>query len=297
MEDEKKTKVQLLSELAELHKRITELEDSVTNHKQFEERLKSAKELAEASNRSKSDFLANLSHEFRTPLNHIIGFTELIVDKHFGELNKTQEEYLNIVLESSRHLLSLMIDVMDLSKMEVDKLELEPSEINLKLFVENSMNMIKEKAMEHDIQLSTDIEGIPETITADHRKLKKILYNLLSNAVEFTPVGGSIRLSMNLINNSSLRADSDQEKPSEQTAPQKLIQASVVDTGIGIRQEDLEHIFEPFKQVNNPINRKHPGTGLSLSMTKKLVELHGGKIWVESEGEGKGCVFSFTIPV
>jgi signal transduction histidine kinase len=200
------------------------------------------------------------------------------------------------VLQSSRHLLSLINDVLDLSKVEAGKLELQPTDVNLKLVLNHSLTMIAEKAIKNNIKLSTDIEEIPETITADQRKLKQILYNLLSNAVKFTPDGGSILLKADLVDSSSLRSDSDQEEPSEQTDPQKFILASVADTGIGIRQEYLQHIFEPFKQVDSSFNRKYQGTGLGLSLVKKLVELHGGKVWVESEGEGKGCIFSFTIP-
>ena len=155
-------------------------------------RLAKAKREAEKASDSKSDFLANMSHELRTPLNHIVGFTELLLSKNFGDLNKTQEDYLNDVHNSSHHLLSLINDILDLSKVEAGKLEFEPCEFNLKILLENSLNIIKEKALKHSIQLQMDLNSIPDTINADERKFKQIMYNLLSNAMKFTPDGGNV---------------------------------------------------------------------------------------------------------
>jgi signal transduction histidine kinase len=171
----------------------------------------------------------------------------------------------------------LINDILDLSKVEAGKLELEPSDLNLKMLLENSLIMIKEKALKHGIQLSTAVEEIPETIRADERKLKQIIYNLLSNSVKYTPDGGGIHLG------AKMRGSA--------------IEISVADTGIGLKPEDLERIFNPFEQVENSRSRRDRSTGLGLSLTKNIVELHGGSIWAESEGEGKGSTFRFVIPV
>jgi PAS domain S-box-containing protein len=259
--------------------------------RQIEERVR-AEKVAEAANKAKSEFLANMSHEIRTPLTHIIGFTELIVDKNFGDLNEIQEEYLGDVLESSRHLLSLINDILDLSKIEAAKLELEPSEVALRVLLENSMIMIKEKAIKHGKQWFTELDDIPEIIKADERKLKQILYNLLSNAVKFTPDGGRLYLRAHRV------PDSDQMAHGLQKGENgKFIRISVQDNGIGIEREDLARIFEPFEQVRNSATRNLQGTGLGLSLSKTLVEMHGGRMWAESDGEGTGSTFSFILPV
>ena len=282
----------LLSANENLHNEIDERE-------QVEVELKEAKQTAEIANTAKTNFLANMSHELRTPLNAILGFSELLLDKHFGDINEIQEEYLNDVLESSRHLLSLINDILDLAKVEAGKFELQPTGVNLKMLLENSLVMIKEKAMKHGIRLSTHIDGIPETISADERKLKQIMYNLLSNAVKFTPAGGSITLAAKLISdfgfrNSELKVE---EKQPATCNPQSAIEVSVSDTGIGISHRDIDRIFNPFEQADGSSSREYQGTGLGLSLTKQLVELHGGRIWVESEGEGKGAIFSYIVPI
>ncbi|MCG6534855.1 MAG: PAS domain S-box protein [Syntrophales bacterium LBB04] len=237
-----------------------------------------AKEAAERANRAKSEFLANMSHELRTPLNHIMGFTELIVDKTFGELSSTQEEYLNDVLTSSRHLLSLINDILDLSKIEAGKVELELREVDLRALVESSVMMVKEKATKHGITLKVEMDRIPGLVSVDERKLKQVMYNLLSNAVKFTPDGGDVAICGDFLEG-------------------KSVKVTVKDTGIGIAAEDLERIFNPFEQGDNTASRRYEGTGLGLTLTKRYVELHGGKVSVESEGLGRGSSFSFVIPV
>ena len=264
---------------AELAQKNELLNREVAVREQAELQIRKAKEEAETANRAKSEFLANMSHELRTPLNHIIGFTEMVVDKRFGDLNTRQQTYLNNVLQSGWHLLSLVNDILDLSKVEAGKLELEFTPVNLKHLLQNSLVMVKEKAAKHGIRLSLDVDGIPDSITVDERKLKQILYNLVSNAVKFTFERGSVQCNARL---------SDENGN---------IEISVADTGIGIQPEDLKRIFDPFEQVDGSMNRRFEGTGLGLSLTKKLVELHGGRIWAESAGEGKGSRFMFTLPL
>lgn len=259
------------------------------------EKLKKAAEVADAANQAKSDFLANMSHELRTPLNHIIGFTEIVLEQHFGELNDSQAEYLSDVLSSSKHLLSLINDILDLSKVEAGKFELDNSEIDLSRLLEDSLVMIKEKAQKHNIMISTSISRIPPVIEGDARKLKQILYNLLSNSVKFTPDGGNISLEARIRTGGSFDEPGDIGLP-EAFRPEDFIEISVKDSGIGLKADDVERIFNPFEQADRARNRKYQGTGLGLSLTKKLVELHNGWIWAESKGEGSGSVFKFVIP-
>ena len=249
----------------------------ISNLKQIEKELKLAKSDAENANMAKTEFLSNMSHELRTPLNHIIGFSEMLIDKHFGELNESQEEYLKDILDSGTHLLSLINDILDLSKIEAGKMTLEVNPVDLSNLLERSLTIVKEKAMKHSIEFKVDINGIPETISADERKLKQIIYNLLSNAVKFTPDGGSV----------SLKAKGNKNNE---------IQISVSDTGVGIKPEDLERIFVPFEQAKNAKASHITGTGLGLPLSKQFIELHRGKIWVESIGEGCGATFNFTLP-
>ena len=276
--DLRENRTQLISMIEDANEAKLQVEKSNLNLEKAVEKANQLAIAASAANRAKSEFLANMSHELRTPLNHIIGFTELVADRAVGPVNATQEEYLNDVLGSSRHLLSLINDILDLSKIEAGKMELEVSEIAFQSLLENSMVMIKEKAMNHGIKIGTRFMEIPPIIRADERKLKQILYNLLSNAVKFTPDGGTI----------SLEA---------RNADGQGVQITVSDTGIGLPEADLERIFKPFEQGDNSAGRKYQGTGLGLSLTRKMVELHGGRIWAESEGRGKGCHFHVLLPL
>jgi signal transduction histidine kinase len=222
-------------------------------------------------------------------------------------LNQNQEEYARDILESGERLHSLINDVLDLSYIEAGKIELELSQVRVNELLQNSLTMIKQRAMEHEISIDFQIPQKLEDlqITADERKLKQVMFNLLSNAVKFTPDNGSIRVEANLI------SDFDEYLSSQDTKTQRELKnflssidnlqssiiISVSDTGIGIALEEQEKIFDEFHQVRSGISDKTPGTGLGLSLTKRLVEMHEGRVWVESEGEGKGARFGFVLPV
>jgi signal transduction histidine kinase len=230
----------------------------------------------EAASRHKSEFLANMSHELRTPLNAVIGFSEVLLQRMFGELNAKQDEYLKDIYASGQHLLSLINDILDLSKIEAGRMELAPAPFHLPSGLENAVTLVKERAARHSITLELDLDPGLGEIVCDERKVKQVLLNLLSNAVKFTPQGGRISLK----------------------AAQKdgAVEVAVSDTGIGIAPEDQAAIFEEFRQVGSDETRKQEGTGLGLTLAKKFVELHGGRIWVESE-PGRGSTFTFTLPV
>ena len=265
------------------------LTHEISQRKKTEVTLVQEKQKAEAANRIKSEFLANMSHELRTPLNHIIGFTDLVASKKCGPLNSTQNEYLGDVLNSSKHLLSLINDILDLSKVEAGQMTLELAKIELKPFLEQSLTMIKEKSLNHQLKLNLDIEEGLTTIEADTRKLKQVLYNLLSNAAKFTPDRGSIDISATLFETNT--ANSEIGK-----GDQEWVKISVRDSGIGLKPEDLEQVFHSFKQVDGSSSRRYQGTGLGLALSRNFIELHQGRIWAASPGPDQGSTFTFTLP-
>jgi signal transduction histidine kinase len=252
-----------------------ELGSLAANVNRMNGELRRVYEQLEAVNLHKSQFLANMSHELRTPLNAIIGFSEVLHERMFGELNAKQAEYVQDIYTSGRHLLALINDILDLAKIDSGRVELERSRFDLRLAIDNAVTLVRERAQRHGIALEVDAADSLGEIHADERKVKQILLNLLSNALKFTPDGGRVAVA-------AKRADGAAE-------------ISVADTGIGIAAADQELIFEEFRQAQAKPGQAREGTGLGLALTRKFVEMHGGRISVESE-PGKGATFTFTLP-
>jgi PAS domain S-box-containing protein len=227
----------------------------------------------EIASKHKSDFLANMSHELRTPLNAIMGFSEVLREQMFGDLNERQLAYVDDVLAAGKHLLSLINDVLDLAKVEAGKMELELSEFAISDILKSAVSMHSERAGRQGVELSLTTEPETITVTADERRVRQVVFNLVSNAVKFTPVDGRVEI--------SARADNSH------------VEVGVSDTGPGIAPEDREMIFEEFGQTTD--GKRADGTGLGLPLSRKLVELHGGRLWAESE-PGHGSTFRFTLP-
>ncbi|MDT8316630.1 MAG: ATP-binding protein [bacterium] len=230
----------------------------------------------EKANRLKSEFLANISHELRTPLNSIIGFSEVLQDGLYGEINDKQGKYLGNIHKSGKHLLELINSILDLSKIEAGRMEFHPEEISFRDAAKEVENVIKPLAIKKGIDLKFFIEDTLDEITADRLKLKQILYNLLGNAIKFTPDKGSVAL--------------------EAKKEGAFIKVAVKDTGIGIKEEELDLIFESFRQADGSHSRDFEGTGLGLTLTRKFIDMHGGQIRAESV-EGEGSSFIFTLPL
>jgi signal transduction histidine kinase len=246
---------------------------AIQNVRLFNEIQDKSRQL-EIANRHKSEFLANMSHELRTPLNAIIGFSEVLVQGLFGDVNEKQREYLQDVIGSGQHLLSLINDILDLSKIEAGRMELELSTFHFRDALQSGVTIVRERASRHNITLSVTVADELGSVEADERKVKQIFYNLLSNAVKFTPDGGRVDV--------AVRRDHGD------------VRVEVRDNGIGIADSDQARIFEEFQQVGR--ERSREGTGLGLTLTKRFVELHGGRIWLESAPE-RGSTFTFTLPL
>jgi signal transduction histidine kinase len=248
---------------------------AIQNARLFHEIANKSRQL-EAASRHKSEFLANMSHELRTPLNAILGFSEVLAERMFGEVNAKQAEYLQDILSSGRHLLSLINDILDLAKVEAGRLELELGRFHLPTALDNALTLVRERATRHGITLTHSVDPGVADIVADERKVKQILLNLLSNAIKFTREGGQVALTA--------------------TTAADIVTIAVTDTGVGIAPEDQAAIFEEFRQVGGEDARTQEGTGLGLTLARKFVELHRGRIGVQSQ-VGQGSTFSFTLPV
>jgi signal transduction histidine kinase len=239
-------------------------------------------ELERADN-AKNEFLANMSHELRTPLNHIIGFTELVANEKLGDLNDVQREYLADVLGSSAHLLALIDEILDISKVEAGRVELSLAPVDSAQFIRDCVDVVAGPAQRRRIQINVSSDGGPESIRIDEQRMRQVLYNLLSNAIKFSPDGETID-----VHTTGAQSDAT-------TAEAWAIK--VTDHGLGVAADDLEHIFEPFDRSSSAEANRTEGTGLGLSISRRLVELHGGRLWAESEGPGKGSVFVLELPL
>ena len=228
----------------------------------------------EATSRHKSEFLANMSHELRTPLNAILGFAQVLRERMFGDINEKQEEYLDDILSSGHHLLSLINDVLDLSKVEAGQVELVMAPFSLTEALERGVVVVREQASSDEVSVAIAADPDADIVEGDERRIQQVIFNLLSNAVKFTPAGGAVDVATARVNGE--------------------VKVSVTDTGPGIAPEDHERLFDEFQQADAGIEQRE-GTGLGLALSKRLVELHGGRIWVESE-PGMGSTFAFTLP-
>jgi signal transduction histidine kinase len=229
----------------------------------------------EAASRHKSEFLASMSHELRTPLNAIIGFSDVLLQGMFGEMTDKQTEYLKDIFASGQHLLSLINDILDLSKIEAGQMDLDLADFDLPSAIDDALLLMRERAARRDLALERHVDERLGEIRADQRKVKQVLLNLLSNAVKFTPEGGRVDVRGALVDGT--------------------MEISVTDTGIGIAPEDHEAVFEEFRQVGKS-DKRAEGTGLGLALCRKFVALHGGRIWVNST-VGQGSTFTFTLPL
>ena len=247
---------------------------AIENVRLFREIQDKSRQL-EIANQHKSEFLANMSHELRTPLNAIIGFSEVLLERMFGELNEKQDDYLKDIFSSGKHLLSLINDILDLSKIEAGRMELDVENFDVPAALGNAMTLVRERAQRHGITLGLDVAAEVGEMRADERKFKQILVNLLTNAVKFTPDDGKVDVRARLTDG--------------------VLEVAVRDTGIGIAPQDQAAVFEEFRQVGRHYTNKQEGTGLGLALTQRFIELHGGTIRLESE-LGKGSVFTFTLP-
>jgi signal transduction histidine kinase len=247
---------------------------AIANVRLFNELADKSRQL-EVASQHKSEFLANMSHELRTPLNAVIGFSEVLTERMFGELNEKQDEYVRDINASGTHLLSLINDILDLSKIEAGRMDLELADFHLPQAIENALVLVRERALRRGITLEQSIDPRLGEMRGDERKIKQVLLNLLSNAIKFTPEGGRV----------GVRAEPVDEH----------VEVAVSDTGVGIAPEDHEAVFEEFRQVG-AAEKKVEGTGLGLALTRKFIELHGGGISVKSQ-VGAGSTFTFTLPV
>lgn len=247
----------------------------ITERKQAEEKILQAKMVAEAANRAKTTFIVNMSHELRTPLNSVIGFSELLLSETVGPLNDKQKRYTENILKSGNHLLDVINDVLDISRLELGNIDLYYETVDVPGIIEEVQRVLSPLSAEKNISIESNVDEGLKNIIADRVKFKQILYNLLNNAIKFSYENGKVNVYAEL--------------------KEEMVEISIKDEGIGIHEADYERVFHPFVQIDESISRKHGGVGLGLALVKRFVELHGGKVWVNAT-PGKGSTFTFRIP-
>jgi signal transduction histidine kinase len=255
----------------------------------------------EDASRHKSEFLANMSHELRTPLNAVIGFSEILRELRVGPLTERQSRYVSNIWQSGKHLLQVINDILDLSKVEAGKLTMAAEALPVVMILEDILTIARVLAHKKDQMVEADVEPRLPPLRADPVRLKQILFNLLNNAVKFTPDGGRITLTARRVAWSGGQP-ADVSKPMDRMmippidGPNEWLEIKVQDTGVGIRPEDLPRLFQEFTQLESTQDQRHEGAGLGLALTRRLVDMHGGRIWAESEGAGKGSTFTVRLP-
>jgi signal transduction histidine kinase len=276
-----------------------EIARDLTERRRLEEEVRERKRL-EGVNRFKSQFLANMSHELRTPMNAVLGFSEILRDRRFGPLNEKQARFVNNILVSGRHLLTLIDDILDLAKIEAGKMRLDLAPLALRDAITEVCDVMQLHAEAKRQSIQTRVDPDVGVCVADRHRVHQILLNLLSNATKFTPDGGQITVTVKMVSSSEFGVSSSQPetrnlKP-ETASASEFAEIAVADTGIGISPDDLPRLFREFEQLEPFYTKRHQGSGLGLALCQRLVELHGGRIWASSEGEGRGSTFTFTIP-
>jgi PAS domain S-box-containing protein len=264
-------------DISERQAALQERQQAEIQLRQTNEQLAIANAQLARASRLKDEFLANMSHELRTPLNSILGMSEVLQEQTFGELNEQQNQALRLIYRNGKHLLELINDILDLSKIEAGKLDLECSPVSVNELCQHSLSFVKQQAHQKNIRLSYQIEDVTEALNVDERRIRQVLINLLNNAVKFTSEGGRVRL--------EVTGDLDE----------KRVRFSVIDNGIGIALEDQARLFQVFVQIDSRLSRRYEGTGLGLVLVKKLVEMHGGTVTLDSQ-PGKGSCFTVALP-